>query len=1018
MPYDIRSYFNAAASKSKSAVKAKPKIPIEVSSDEDVISETPAKVKVKLTNLKKRKVILSDSDSDRESKKNTKRSKTANDNPGIELKKVNVEDILGSTPVKQSEVKIKPKNEEEIAANVSQSKKTPKKKLKTEVGIHNDEDFEKSLLELDEDFLLNNVDELDKTIELEFNKTQEELTTGNLKIDKDEKDIKTPGKRKKSPAKPKKSPFKNTHVETDQDRYDRKVHSAVSYQNYLHRGGPPHHGSKELPKGKPDCLRNLCFLRTGVLDSLESYEFEELIKEHGGRVVHAVSKKVNYVVMGDVPGPAKLEKARSYGIPIISEDDLLNLIQIKSGMKPTYTTSESEDLQNIEEEGQSSTKSPKEDGSPKQLNKEKSDLPERKIVFKTLEKDHSTKESLIEEEVMKETTEADKFPKMKRCLTPKKDHSDKEGSNEKLIKEEAYLDQNDDQIELSKASPEYETLLLTEKYKPLNAKVVVGQQGDHSNLKKLMTWLQNWHTNNQHCQNKSRNVKATSRNEPGASFKAALLSGPPGVGKTTTATLVAKELGFDVVEFNASDTRNKKLLHEEVSQLLSTKTIAGFVKDGSQPTSKRVLLMDEVDGMAGNEDRGGIQELVNLIKNTHIPIICMCNDRNHQKIRSLANYCFDLRFHRPRLEQIRAFLMTVCFRENLNVSPNALNEIITGAGMDIRQCLNNLAMWVAGEKSLSVEIAKKEATLAKKDTILGPWDVCKKIFNKRDHEMMSVTERGRLFFYDYSMAPLFVQENYLQIVPLNLRKRWILRASKTADSLSFADLLDKKIRSDNNWSLLEVESMFVAVIPGTYMGGQLGAQINFPSWLGKNSKRNKFQRIATEIQAHMRTSTSASRLSFNLDYASHLRNRILEPLIKKGMDGIQEAIDIMHAYKLSRDDLDGILELAHWHGSTDPSNQLNSKVKAAFTRQFKKEGVVLPYAATSASVKKRGVAYSEDLLNGEDEFVEDDDDEGEDDVTKDSNIKVKKATQKVVKKKDEASSSGTSKGGGKGKKKK
>lgn len=68
---------------------------------------------------------------------------------------------------------------------------------------------------------------------------------------------------------------------------------------------------------------------------------------------------------------------------------------------------------------------------------------------------------------------------------------------------------------------------------------------------------------------------------------------------------------------------------------------------------KHCLLMDEVDGMAGNEDRGGLQELVALIKSSHIPIICMCNDRNHQKMRTLSNYCFDLRFQRPRVEQIK-----------------------------------------------------------------------------------------------------------------------------------------------------------------------------------------------------------------------------------------------------------------------------------------------------------------------------------------------------------------------------
>jgi len=51
-------------------------------------------------------------------------------------------------------------------------------------------------------------------------------------------------------------------------------------------------------------------------------------------------------------------------------------------------------------------------------------------------------------------------------------------------------------------------------------------------------------------------------NDDGSWAKCALLSGPPGVGKTTTAYLVSKELGFDVVEMNASDTRSKKMLTE------------------------------------------------------------------------------------------------------------------------------------------------------------------------------------------------------------------------------------------------------------------------------------------------------------------------------------------------------------------------------------------------------------------------------------------------------------------------
>lgn len=71
---------------------------------------------------------------------------------------------------------------------------------------------------------------------------------------------------------------------------------AMSYQNYLNRGGPKNHGLKELPKGKPDCLGNLCFLRTGVLDSLDGEDFESLVKQHGGRVVHSVSSIIEPIL--------------------------------------------------------------------------------------------------------------------------------------------------------------------------------------------------------------------------------------------------------------------------------------------------------------------------------------------------------------------------------------------------------------------------------------------------------------------------------------------------------------------------------------------------------------------------------------------------------------------------------------------------------------------------------------------------------------------------------------------------
>lgn len=149
------------------------------------------------------------------------------------------------------------------------------------------------------------------------------------------------------------------------------------------------------------------------------------------------------------------------------------------------------------------------------------------------------------------------------------------------------------------------------------------------------------------------------------------------------------------------------------------------ILQATKVTDKRVLLMDEVDGMAGNEDRGGVQELIALIKDTRVPIICMCNDRNHPKIRSLVNHCFDLRFAKPRLEQIKGAMMSVCFKEGIKISPDALTQIINGTGMDIRQTLNHLSMWTASQQVLTAEEAEKKAGAAKKDTVLG---MLKKLF--------------------------------------------------------------------------------------------------------------------------------------------------------------------------------------------------------------------------------------------------------------------------------------------------
>ena len=75
-----------------------------------------------------------------------------------------------------------------------------------------------------------------------------------------------------------------------------------------------------------------------------------------------------------------------------------------------------------------------------------------------------------------------------------------------------------------------------------------------------------------------------------------------------------------------------------------TNSVLGF----GRRDEKKVVLMDEVDGMR-NGDRGGIQELIRVIKTTKTPIICICNDRDSPKVRSLASNCYDLQFNKPTM---------------------------------------------------------------------------------------------------------------------------------------------------------------------------------------------------------------------------------------------------------------------------------------------------------------------------------------------------------------------------------
>ncbi|KAM6150982.1 replication factor C subunit 1 isoform 1-T1 [Erethizon dorsatum] len=777
---------------------------------------------------------------------------------------------------------------------------------------------------------------------------------------------------KKTPKKTKSSPAK---VSVSPEDSEKKRTNYQAYRSYLNREGPKALGSKEIPKGAENCLEGLTFVITGVLESIERDEAKSLIERYGGKVTGNVSKKTNYLVMGRDSGQSKSDKAAALGTKIIDEDGLLNLIRTMPGKKSKYEIAAEAEM----EKGKSKLeRTPQKNNHGKRKISPNKKESESKKSKQTPKRDSSTK-------IIKKETEVTNV--FRRGLDFKEQ-----------VAKETDGDSRPRELAGDSSESKVDSLLWVDKYKPTSLKTIIGQQGDQSCANKLFRWLRNWHKSSPDEKKHATKFGKFAGKDDGSSYKAALLSGPPGVGKTTTASLVCQELGYTYVELNASDTRNKNSLKAIVAESLNNTSIKGFYSSGAAPfvSAKHALIMDEVDGMAGTEDRGGIQELIGLIKHTKIPIICMCNDRNHPKIRSLVHHCFDLRFQRPRVEQIKGAMMSIAFKEGLKIPPPAMNEIILGANQDIRQVLHNLSMWCARSKALTYDQAKADSHRAKKDIKLGPFEVARKVFAAGEETAhMSLMDKSDLFFHDYSIAPLFVQENYLHVKPVAAggdMKKHLMLLSRAADSICDGDLVDSQIRSKQNWSLLPTQAIYASVLPGELMRGYMTQFPTFPSWLGRHSSTGRHDRLVQDLALHMSLRTYSSKRTVNMDYLSHIRDALVQPLASQGVEGVQDVVALMDTYYLMKDDFENIMEISSWGGKPSPFSRLDPKVKAAFTRAYNKEAHLTPY---SLQVIKTPRSSTGPMLDSEynDELHEDDsqsEEKDQDAIETDAMIKQKK----------------------------
>ena len=203
----------------------------------------------------------------------------------------------------------------------------------------------------------------------------------------------------------------------------------------------------------------------------------------------------------------------------------------------------------------------------------------------------------------------------------------------------------------------------TEKYRPLTTAQILGNEETVSAFK---AWMKQW----------------TLKRKP---TKAALLVGPPGVGKTTLARAAANDYEFNVVELNASDVRTEKA----IKNILAPATSSGTLDSFSTGARGNLVLLDEVDGVFGREDRGGLGAILTTIKRAILPVVLTANNVDDERFDDLKKACIVLPMYEIRPRLLVILMNAILSAESKSLPSNVVKRLATDSQGDLRSAIND-----------------------------------------------------------------------------------------------------------------------------------------------------------------------------------------------------------------------------------------------------------------------------------------------------------------------------------------